>query len=103
MFTEDFNQRVDEFKSFYREYLNLRSTTGTVDPVEEFKKVSEDVKNKIQLACLRVLSADVKDAENWIENQQRAVREQIANVDKAEADTRKALETAGTFSAAEID
>ncbi len=103
LFSEEFNKKIDEFKGFYREYLNLRSITGTVDPEQEYRKVSEDVKDKIQKACLRVLKNDVHDAENWIETQQKEIREQVTNVDKAEADTRKALEAAKNFSAAEID
>lgn len=43
------------------------------------------------------------DAEKWIEDQKNVTKDQIKNVEKAESDTRHALELSGTFSASEID
>lgn len=50
-----------------------------------------------------MLREDVTEAEKWIEDRKSAIRDQIRNVDNAEADTRSALEKSGTFTEAEID
>lgn len=50
-----------------------------------------------------MLKEDVAEAEKWIGNQQSTVKNNISSVDKAESDTRKALESTGTFSSAEIE
>jgi len=81
----------------------LRANTGDVDPVSEFNKVTNEVKRKIESACLKVIKDDLTEAEKWIGNEQSTIKTNISNVEKAVHDTRKTLESTGTFSSAEID
>lgn len=59
--------------------------------------------NQLEDACSEVLKADLKDAENWITEQQEKIKSQIDATSQAQKSTREALEAAGTFSLAEIN
>lgn len=81
----------------------MRANTGDVDPVAEFNKVTNDVKRKIETACLKVIKEDLTEAEKWISSEQHTIKNNISNVEKAVHETKKTLESTGTFSSAEID
>ena len=70
---------------------------------EELEKVTENVSQKIEEACSEVLKEDLKDAENWIVDQQKALQEQINKINSAYNETKKTLSSTGTFSESEIE
>ena len=76
---------------------------GNGDANEELSEVTKKVAAKLEDACSGVLKDDLEDAEKWIAEQQQNIFEQISSTQKAIQTTRQALETAGTFSASEID
>lgn len=101
LFSENFNAKVDSFKSFYQEFLTLKSNGG--EAADQLQNITQQVRDKIEEVTKQVLKEQVSEAEKWINEQQEVVRGQIANTEKAEENTRKNLTDAGTFTEAEID
>ena len=68
----------------------------------ELDGVTERVSGKIEEACSAVLKEDLKGAEEWIEEQQKLVQEQIDKINSAYSDTKNTLTNTGTFTESEV-
>ena len=71
IFSESFENRINQFKSFYNDFLARKAESGNVDLNEELDRVTEKVSGKIEEACSAVLKEDLKEAEDWIKDQQK--------------------------------
>ena len=103
LFSASFEKRIEEFKSFYQNFLDRKAATEGSNVDEELEKVTENVSQKIEEACSEVLKEDLKDAENWIVDQQKALQEQINKINSAYNETKNTLSSTGTFSESEIE
>ena len=101
IFSDDFNNKISNFKEFYNEFIDLRG--GDSDKEQVLQEVTERVAESLENACSKVLKEDIQEAEKWIGEQQSAISSQIVATEKAIEDSRSALQSAGTFSAEEID
>ena len=103
LFSASFEKRIEEFKNFYQDFLERKAVAESSNLDEELEKVTENVSQKIEEACSEVLKEDLKDAENWIVDQQKALQEQINKINSAYNETKKTLSSTGTFSESEIE
>jgi hypothetical protein len=63
LFTDEFSKRVEFFKDFYREYLKLKGAKGDLDQTTEFTRVCDDVRKKIENACLQTMRKELETIE----------------------------------------
>ena len=103
VFSESFEKRIVEFKDFYRDFLERKASSDNTDMHEEMGEVARRVSAKIEEACSAVLKDDLRQAEEWIGEQQKAVQEQIDKISSAYNETKHTLSVAGTFSESEIE
>ena len=103
VFSESFEKRIAEFKDFYRDFLDRKAASDNTDMHEEMGQVAERVSARIEEACSAVLKDDLRQAEEWIGEQQKAVQEQIDKISSAYSETKHTLSSTGTFSESEIE
>jgi hypothetical protein len=63
LFTDEFNKRVEFFKDFYREYLKIKGAKSDLDQEAEFSRACDDVRKKIENACLQTMRKELEDVE----------------------------------------
>lgn len=102
VFSASFEKRMGQFREFYRDFLEKKAEPEG-DMGEEMGEVAKRVSTKIEEACSAVLRENLREAEEWIGEQQKSVQEQIEKIENAHHETKNTLALTGTFSEAEID
>ena len=82
MFNPEFYNRVNTFQNFYREVLQLKSSANGQDLSDELSKVNSRVRETLQIASSKILKEELVTLEDWIEGEQKRLRDEIATVEK---------------------
>ena len=61
IFSDSFKNRISEFANFYKELLKRKACGGDMDLEEELEKVTNKVSEKIEVACSKVIRAELSD------------------------------------------
>ena len=79
LFSDTFNNRIEEFKNFYTEFVNLKGA----DSSEEFDTVIKTVAGDLEDACAKVLQNNLVDANKWVDDQIVGIKNQIQSTSEA--------------------
>jgi hypothetical protein len=69
LFSDEFRRHMTEFKGFYNDFVHAKGYKGD-DPQAELNKVNEEVRGRIEKACLEVLKKELSGAEDWLLKEQ---------------------------------
>lgn len=74
MFTPEFYDRVNTFQSFYKEVLELKSSSSGGNIADELTAVNNRVREALQTASGKILKEELVGLEEWIQGEQKRLK-----------------------------
>jgi hypothetical protein len=61
IFSDSFQNRISEFTTFYKEFLERKAVSEDVESSNELDRVTKKVSEEIEVACSKVLKNELND------------------------------------------
>lgn len=61
IFSDSFKNRISEFTTFYKEFLERKAASEDVESSNELDRVTKKVSEEIEVACSKVLKHELND------------------------------------------
>lgn len=97
IFSQGFKDRLSQFIGLNQEVTDLKSSVEGDDQSGQANERKERMAGKVEEAAAAILKDELSSLEEWIQEQQKTLKEDIGKIEEAYENSRRTLLSTGFF------